>query len=643
VEKKMKHASPVEWKNVSIDRNSFWGKKQEINRKITIPLEYKLNKKSGVFNAYKWDWWKDRGKRAPWRIWVGDISKWIEAASYSIALKPDRALSARIDEAVECIVKGQKSDGYIFPNPMMKEQVFSNLQEYHELYEMGHDMEGAVALFQATGKSKFLDAMCKNADMLCRVFGRGKNQKRGYCGHPEIELALIRLYRATGNDKYLKLAKYFIDERGRRPYYFKKEMELLKKKGLPLFGWYKDEKWYWYCQAHKPVRKQDEAAGHAVRLLYLYSAVADAAVIDGDRGLLDAAKRIWNNIVQKRMYVTGGVGSLPDFECFTFDHDLPNETAYAETCAAIALVFFAHRMLQVEVDSQYADVMERALYNGVLSGVGMDGETFFYANPLAVYPKALEKVGSHRAGTRQKWFGCACCPPNIARLLASLGGYVYSVAGNTAYVHLFVSGKTEFSTGDAKLKIVQKTDYPWDGRVEIKVDSTSLSAQTIAVRIPGWCRKAEASVNGKKVSLAGIVRKGYAHFQRKWGKGDKLSLNFPMPVECVEAHPAVRMNTGKIAVQRGPLVYCLEEIDNGKNLADIRLAVNPQFKTTWRKDIDGGYVAIEGRAKRRSTGKWNNKLYSAEKSAEKNIKLIAVPYHLRANRKPGEMRVWIGM
>jgi len=635
-------AVPVLWKDVAIAEDSFWGQRQKINRKITIPLEYKLNKKNGVFKAYQWDWWDKRKGKAPWRIWVGDLSKWIEAASYAIALNYDEKLAVKIKEAINCLIQGQKENGYLYPNPMMKEQVFANLQEYHELYEIGHDIEGAVAYFQATGKRNFLNAICKTADLLCRVFGRGKGQKRGYDGHPEIELALVKLYKTTGNEDYLKLAKFFVEERGRKPYYFKKEMALLRKKGLPFFGWYKDEQWYWYCQAHKPVREQDEAAGHAVRLLYLYSGVADVAAITGDAGLLSACKRVWKNIITRRMYITGGVGSFPDCESFTFDYDLPDENAYAETCASIALVFFAHRMLHIELDSQYSDVMEKALYNGVLSGVGIDGKSFFYANPLAVYPEALKRVGSHRAGIRQKWFGCACCPPNIARLLASLGGYIYSVSDNTIYVHLYVEGESNINLCGRDIRINQKTNYPWDGKIRLLVHTNHPSEFSMAVRIPGWCRNAAVMLNNKKVDLKEATKKGYAYLLKKWEDGDVIELNFPMPVECVEAHPAVRMNAGKVALQRGPLIYCLEEVDNGKNLADISLIDRSDFKLLKRNDIKGGYIAIEGEAKRRVIDSaWRNVLYRTNPSKEERIKFAAIPYHLWANRRAGEMRVWV--
>lgn len=633
---------PVLYKNVTIAKNSFWGKRQQINSQITIPSIYEIYRKNGLFKAYQWDWWNKKKGKPPWRIWVGDLGKWIESASYTIALNEDKKLAVKIKKAINCLIKGQKEDGYLYPNPLMREQVFANLQEYHELYEIGHDIEAAVAYFQATGNTYFLKAMCKTADLLCQVFGRGKGQKRGYDGHPEIELALVKLYNATGNKNYLNLAKFFIEERGRKPYYFAREMKLLRKRELPFFGWYKDEYSYSHRQVHKPVREQNEPVGHAVCLLYLYSGVADVAAITGDKELFNVCKRIWKNIITRRMYITGGVGSCPERESFTFDYDLPNENAYAETCASIALIFFAHRMLQIEVDSQYSDVMERVLYNAVLSGVGMDGKSFFYANPLAVYPEALKKLSPHRAGVRQKWFGCACCPPNIARLLASLGGYIYSTSENTIYVHLYAKGELNINFYGVNVKIIQETDYPWDGKVKLWVETAHPSEFNVAVRIPCWCRNARAMINNKKVDLKSVTKKGYAYLSKKWRHGDIIKLHFPMPVECVEAHPAVRMNAGRVALQRGPLVYCLEEIDNGKNLADICLVDRNNFKLFKRNDIKGEYIAIKGKAKRRVINyHWKNVLYRFNKSKEETIKFVAIPYHLRAHRKAGEMIVWI--
>ena len=413
---------PVPWNNVRID-SAFWNGRLRTNRESTVPQLYRKNRETGVEDAYQWDWWNEDGT-PPWRIIVGDLGKWIEAATYVQATDPDASLQRCIDHAVAAMLKGQKEDGYLSPNPLPRDWRWMNLQELHELYEIGHDIEAAVARLLGTGQRDLMEAVCRAADQLVGKFGWEAGLCRGYDGHPEIELALVKLYRASGEQRYLDLAKFFVDARGTEPNYFEQEAERFQGTQIPNPGWHRTRGGYRYYQAHVPVREQTEAAGHAVRALYLYSGMADVSAETGDVELMQVCRRMWRSVTQRRMYVTGGVGSNTHGESFTFDHDLPNETGYAETCANIALVFFAHRMLQIDRSSEYADVMERALYNGVSSGVGLDGKRFFYANHLTVYPEAhggsdgLDNV----APTRQDWFRCACCPPNIARLLGSLGG-----------------------------------------------------------------------------------------------------------------------------------------------------------------------------------------------------------------------------
>jgi len=617
--------------------DSFWTPRQETNRKVTIPLEYEVNRKGKVMGAHQWDWWDPNRGKAPWRIIVGDLGKWIEAAAYSLAVRPDPRLAAKVEKVIAGIIKGQKKDGYLYPNPMRRDMVFANLQEYHEMYEVGHDIEGAVAYYAATGRRPFLDAVCRAADLLDRTFGTEKGKLRGYDGHPEIELALVKLYRTTGERRYLKLAKYLVDERGRQPSYFAQEAKKLMRRKVPFFGWQKGQR-YENFQAHKPLRQQKEAVGHAVRALYLYSGMADVAAETGDRGLLAVCKRLWQSVTQRRMYVTGGVGSSAHGEAFTFDFDLPNESAYAETCANIALVFFAHRMLQIEADGEYADVMEQALYNGVLSGIALDGRHFFYANHLSAYPQTTE-TGDNVAVQRQGWFGCACCPPNVARLLASLGGYIYSKGKNEVRVHLYIAGRADLEVGDQRVVLEQKTRYPWDGSVKLTVQPATPAVFAMALRIPGWCRGATIKVNGRSVPVK--TTKGYARISRCWRKGDRVELTLPMPVERIEANPKVRQDAGCVALQRGPVVYCLEEVDNGKGLNDLVLPRAARFTSKFDPRLLGGVAVITGTARRRDPSSWTDELYRPAGSRFKTVSIKAVPYAVWANRKPGEMIVWM--
>ncbi|MFB3892520.1 MAG: glycoside hydrolase family 127 protein [Phycisphaerae bacterium] len=632
---------PIEWLKVKV-ADTFWLPRMETNRKVTLPLEYRINRREGTLAAYKWDW-PDPAKGAPpWRIWVGDLGKWIEASSYSLGVRPDGRLEKLVAGAIRAILAGQKDDGYIYPNPLPREWRWANLQENHEFYEVGHDIEAAVAHWRATGSRRLLDAMCRCADLLCANFGRGRGKKRGYDGHPEIELALVKLYRATGRKRYLDLAKFLIDQRGRRPHYFDMERRDARKNGVPLRGWFKARN-YDNLQAHKPLREQTEAVGHAVRAMYLYSGAADVAAETGDAGLLAACRRLWRSATRRRMYVIGGVGSTSSGEAFARDYDLPNETAYAETCANIALVFFAHRMLQIEADGQYADVMERALYNGVLSGVSLDGRRFFYANHLTAFPQRRQgsEFAGQTAAARQKWFGCACCPPNIARLIASIGQYVYSTAANALFVHLYIGGSAQVEIAGRKLAITQKTEYPWKEKVRLKVDPDAQARFALALRVPAWCRSATLKVNATPINIRRIIRKGYAYLNRVWSRGDAVELTLPMPVERVEAHPAVRMDCGKVALQRGPIVYCLEEIDNGPRLADIALPRRARLAVRFDRKL-GGAAVITGRAFRRDMKGWGDELYRPQPASKRvAVNFKAVPYCLWDNRGAGEMLVWI--
>jgi DUF1680 family protein len=615
-------------------QDAFWSPHLETNRTVTLPDVYQKCKKTGRIDAFKLNW-KPGKPNPPHVFWDSDVAKWLEAACYSLATHPEAKLEKLLTGVVNLIVKAQQPDGYLNVHFTLVEpdRRWANLRDNHELYCAGHLMEAAVAHYEATGRDELLRAMCRYADYIDSVFGRGKGKKRGYPGHEEIELALVKMYHATGEQRYLNISRFFVDERGRRPLYFDVEA---RARG-------EDPKQYGnYHQAHLPVRDQKTADGHAVRAMYLYCAMADVASQTGDKTLAAACKRLWENVTRRRMYITGGVGSTADHERFTTDYDLPNETAYAETCAAIGLVFWANRMFHLDPDARYTDVMERALYNGVISGVSMDGRKFFYDNPLTVCPKGSDPARKGPSGhVRQEWFGCSCCPTNIVRMLASLGKYVYSQGRNEIYVHLYIAGSAEIDLAGRKVLLTQKTRYPWKEKVRLTVRPEKPGTFTVAVRIPGWCRSASLKVNGRAVNLARITKKGYAKVKRLWKSGDTIELTLPMPVERIEANPNVRMNSGKVALQRGPVVYCLEEIDNGPNLSEITLPADASLRARYDKDLLGGVTVITAKARRRDDSSWKDCLYRTEASRMKTVNIQAVPYFAWCNRKPGEMLVWI--
>ena len=526
---KNRQSSPVSLRKVQVT-DAFWKHEMELVRREVIPYQWEaLNdripeadpsfcmrnfKIAGKITAQRKEMGADY-KEVKWPIIFqplpedmehmedrfygclfqdSDFSKWIEAVGYSLTQHPDAELEKTADEAIDIVCAAQQENGYLdtyyIINDMSK--VFTNLKDNHELYCFGHLTEGAVAYYQATGKDKLLKAAQRYADYIASCFGPEPDKKKGYPGHEIAEMALVRLYEATGDDKYLNLSRFFVDQRGTRPYYFDAEHPEAVKKG------HEDELRYQYNQAHLPVREQDEAVGHAVRAVYLYSGMADIARLTGDEALYAACEKLWDNITRKKMYITGGIGATHMGEAFSFNYDLPNDTAYAETCASIGLVFFARRMLEIKADRKYADVMERALYNGILSGMALDGKSFFYVNPLESLPEACHKDERkfHVKPVRQKWFGCACCPPNIARLLSSIASYAYTEAEDSLYVHLYMGSVLEKDCGGKKLDLRITSDFPWDGKVTAEVNAEAPTACRIAFRIPGWCR--DYTINGKK-------------------------------------------------------------------------------------------------------------------------------------------------
>jgi DUF1680 family protein len=622
----------------------FWGTRVETNRAVTLSAEYKQLRETGRIDAWSLDW-KNGEPNKPHYFWDSDVAKWIEAAAYSLATHPDAMLEGQLDAVIELIENAQQPDGYlnIYFSTVEPEKRWSNLRDWHELYCAGHLMEAAVAYYEAKGKRQLLDIMCRYADYIDEVFGPNKGQMRGYPGHQEIELALVKLFRATGEKRYLSLAQFFIDERGQQPHYFDLEA---KRRGENLADYY--HRTHEYTQSHLPVREQPRAVGHAVRACYMYAGMADVATETKDQTLIDACKRLWSNLTEKQMYITGGIGPSYHNEGFTFDYDLPNETAHAETCAAIALMFFAHRMLQLEPDALYGDVMEGALYNGVLSGVSLDGTQFFYANPLAAHPgvspnhSGMRTLGADQHYRRSDWFNCACCPPNIARMLASLGRYIYSTGKNHIYVHLYVRSSAQLEVDGHSVRIEQRTDYPWKDKVRFTVQPDQTRRFTLALRLPGWCQNAELKVNAETLDIASTTTRGYFKIEREWSPGDQVDLTLPMRIERIRAHPRVRQNAGRVALQRGPLIYCLEEEDNGPNLANLFLPRDSQLVTEWEEKLLGGVVVITGEALRRDLQSWPGRLYQrVGPNGMKRFRFKAVPYCLWANREPGEMRVWV--
>lgn len=626
--------------------DGYWAARQATNREKTIPAIYSYLESTGRLAAFD----LDKNQQPPKRSKVvrmffdSDSGKWLEAVAYSLMTHPDPALENLADDLVNRFEKAQQPDGYLntYFTVMETEYRWRNLRDWHEMYNAGHLIEGAVAYHQATGKRKVLDILTRFADLIDSLFGPDEGKQRGYPGHPELELALVKLYRETGEPRYLKLAQFFIEERGQQPHYF--DIESAERGEDPADFWAQT---YHYCQAHAPLREQTEAVGHAVRACYLYAGLADVALETGDASLVDVARRLWDDLTEHQMYVIGGLGPARSNEGFTFAYDLPNETAYAETCAAIALVFFAQRMFRLEQDARYVDIMERALYNGVMSGVSYDGTHFFYANPLAAYPKvsphdpwSAVKTDPHYR--RQEWFYCPCCPPNLARLVASIGAYFYAVDGDTLYANLYDSSRSTIDINGRSVQLEQRTRYPWHGDIEFSLQIAEPTEFELALRIPGWCRQFDLHVNGESVTVE--PQRGYARIRRQWTSGDSVRLSLAMPVERIAPHPLIRQNAGCIALQRGPVVYCIEGVDNGEQLANIVLPRDSELNAAHDDSLFGGIPVITGRALRVEPANWNRGLYQPQtvlEYAHTPVTLKAIPYSLWANREPGEMRVWI--
>jgi DUF1680 family protein len=568
-----------------------------------------------------------------------DWFTWIEAVGYVLSSGRDPALEKIADESIDVVCAAQREDGYLNTYYILNglEKRWTNLMENHELFNLGHFIEGAIAYSEATGKNKILLAARKYADLACKTLGPGPDQIHGYPGHELVEMALVKLYDVTSEKRYLDLAEYFINQRGREPLYFWEE----HKKPSNDAG-------FDYFQAGRPVREQKEVTGHAVRAVYLYSGMADIARKTRDPSLFEACERMWDDITEKKLYITGSVGASSHGEAFGAAYDLPNDTIYGETCAAIGLFFFAHRMLLLEADVKYADVMEKCLYNGILSGISLDGTRFFYVNPLEVNPEAdkWDHTKSHVKHERQKWFGCACCPPNIARLLASLGKYAFTLGENGGlFLHLYEGGIFSHSVKGTNVELEINSTLPWNEDASIKIKAGSPVSFALNLRIPGWARGYKIAVNGEPVPgkpSSGKLSRGYLTLDREWKNGDEISIRFEMPVIVNTANPVVRKDLHKAAVSRGPLVYCLEEADNGKDLHLVSLGDKPNFTVHYREELLGGVAVIKSESLIYDKT-WQGKELYAEAGSPRYLPkpLTWIPYYAWANRGIGEMKTWI--
>ncbi len=570
-----------------------------------------------------------------------DLAKWLEGVAYSLSVKPDPDLEERADEIIEIIAKAQQPDGYLDTYFIVKEpgHRWQNLHECHELYCAGHMMEAAVAYAEATGKDRLLQVTERLADHIIGRFGSEEGKEHGFPGHQEVEIGLMKLYHATGKEKYKDMARYFLEERGKNPNYFYEEKI---KRGWQHWGQYNTEELdVSYNQAHQTIYEQKEAVGHAVRALYMYTAMADLAGTDGDGRLYKACRTLWDNIVNRKLYITGGIGGNPEGEAFSNNYELPNDMAYAETCASIAMIFFAHRMLESEMDGVYADIMEKELYNSTISGMQLDGKRYFYVNPLECEPGVSGKLFEYRHSLPERpgWYACACCPTNLVRLIASLGKYCFSESDTAVYSHLYIGQKAELKKAD----IAMETSYPWEGKVLYRVTPKTEESFTLAIHIPYYVdfRKddTELTVNGKPVDAGELTKKGYVYLGRKWNAGDVVELQFPMEVRRVYANPLVREDAGCVALMRGPVVYCFEGADNEGPLQSLRISRELKAESHMCEEgILKGNVLIDVDGCRICGGE---ELYSEKPPVREKVRIRAIPYYAWANRGENQMRVWM--
>lgn len=628
----MRDLSPVPFVDVALE-GAFWCERLETVLRRTIPSQHVQLEKNGILDSLKLPQ-PVPPLRIPlnkWGItmqlfWDSDVGKWIEAASYALSHRRDEKIEAQIEAIIDDLEAAQAPDGYLncFYLGREPQNRFTNLRDNHELYCLGHQLEGAIAYFLATGRRRFLDILERYIALVRATFGPGEGQRRGYCGHQEIELALMKLYRLTGDRAHLDLAAYFINERGAAPHYF--DLEARARGDDPADFWAGS---YQYNQTHMPVRQQVKVVGHAVRAMYMYCAMADLAKDLGDASLKQTCEVLWKDVIDTKMYITSGLGPAESNEGFTDDYDLPNPTAYAETCASVALIFWSQRMLHFDLDGRYADVLERALFNGALTGLSQDGEHYFYSNPL-------ESKGGH---SRWIWHACPCCTMNASRLIASVGGYFLSRGANSIIFHLYGGLSSTLTLESGAVKVTEVSRYPWDGRIEITLDPAVPARFSLVLRVPGWAEGVSLAVNGQPVAVQ--PEKGYVTIDRDWRAGDRVQLDLPMPARRAYAHPCVDADIGRAALMRGPLVYCVEEIDNpGSKVQTLRLPRQADLTISTRAELFG-QVMIQAEALRVQIGDWGDTLYRSTPPETTKATLTAVPYFSWNNRTQGSMTVWL--
>jgi DUF1680 family protein len=614
-------SSHARWRTLPLGSVSltegFWHEKQGINRRVSLQHGYRMLNQSGNFNNLKLAAGSGEGEYQGPVFMDSDVYKWLEAVSLDLANIRDPELESMANQAIELIAAAQQEDGYLnsYYQIHKPDEHWTALDHDHELYCAGHLFEAAVAHHRATGKFSLLDVARRFADHIDSEFGHGKRQ--GAPGHPEIELALVELYRDTGERRYLDLAAFFVDQRG----------------SGTMRGYGRGSG---YQQDRVPVREATEVEGHAVRQLYLTAGVTDIYVETGERALIDALTRLWHDMAARKMHVTGGFGARYVGESFGQAYELPSDRCYCETCAAIAGMMWNWRMLLATGEARYADLLERSLYNGFLSGVSLDGKRYFYVNPL-----------QSRGGIeRPEWYGCACCPPNVMRQIALVGHYAVTVDESGLQLHQYISARIEAELAGGRCVVLRvETDYPWDGKVRVVIEETDGNAWRLALRVPGWCEGANLQVNGEAFEVA-AASGTYAAIERAWQAGDVVELDMPIKPRLTEANPRVDAIRGSLAIERGPLVYCLEEVDQqpGLNLLDVRMAPEASLQAVWHEDLLGGVVVVEAQGAVVDTGAWRDELYRparTEDLPQREVVLTAVPYYAWANRGPGTMRVWI--
>ncbi len=619
------NVKPVPFNQVDVE-DHFWTPRLEINRTVTIPYCFEKCEETDRISNFEKAAGMKEGKHEGIYFNDSDVYKIMEGAAYSLQVNPETMMRLYLDKLIDIMAAAQWEDGYLYTfysvPQRQPDKLWTDVQSKHEQYCVGHMYEAAVAHYQVTGDRSFLNVATANADLICDVFASGKRTDPP--GHQEIEIGLCKLYRATGDAKYLDEAKFFLDQRGR-----KGNRGPDGRQGL--YGS--------YSQDHKPVTEQTKALGHSVRAAYLYTGMADVAALTGDMDYIKAIDTIWKDVVDTKLYITGGIGAAGGHEGFGGHYELPNLTAYCETCASIANVLWNHRMFLMHGDGRYIDVLERTLYNATLSGISMKGDRFFYPNPL-------ESTGGH---TRSPWFGCACCPSNVARFIPSVPGLAYAHKDDDVYVNLFIGGATTIETTHRKVKLTQETKYPWDGKTRLSVEPDSSGAFAVYVRIPGWARneptpsdlyrflktvdrRPTIKVNGKRVALE--IERGFARLERHWKKGDAIELDLPMPVRRIVASDKIKADRGKVAFQRGPLVFCLEGHDNDDQVLNRVIADDTKLKAKYRADLLNGVMTITGKARVAKRQLDGSILTTGQKP------FTAIPYYAWAHRGRSPMTVW---